>query len=461
MRRPQAVPGLVLGAVLLAACGKSQDPCSSDNLKLETLQLVSSWYLYPDLLPVQVDLDAFAGPADLLDGLTSRARAAGVDRFWSYTTTPAAQQAFFTEGTNVGFGVGLLTRTDGSGVGHLFVSQVYAGSAADLGGFRRGDEIVAIGTADPLTPASTLVADGTVGEALGPATAGIQRSFDVIPLGANPPDPVRRTMTKGTYGLDPVPRWLVIDRTAQGLPNAGYVALRSFITPAEARLQQAFTDFQAAGVKDVIVDLRYDGGGRIDTAELLANLLGGALGGNAMAQFDFNVFHASSSSADSFAPVAASVVPDHVAFLVSGATASAGELVPNALAPYLPVLLVGRQTYGKPVGQVGFTDSQCGLVVSLVTFRVSNSAGSTDYYGGLPYSGFPGCSFPADDDLTRETWDPTEGQTAAALAALQALETGGSCPPPPTGALSVSASADSYPAAIGPSEAQRNVRGLF
>jgi carboxyl-terminal processing protease len=460
MLRHTTLKALVAGAALLAACGKSQDPCSSDNLKLETLQIASSWYLYPDLLPTLVDLGAFAGPADLLDGLTFQARSQGLDRFWSYTTTPAAQQAFFTDGTFVGFGVNLLTRTDGSGTGHLFVSQVYTGSAADLAGFKRGDEIVAIGAADPLTPVSTLIASDTVGDALGPATAGIQRLFDVLPADGTPM--VRRAMTKGTYNLDPVPRWLVIDRSTliPPLPPAGYVALRSFITPAETPLQQAFADFQAAGVKDVIVDLRYDGGGRIGTAELLANLLGGGLATKPMFELDYNVFNQGSNFVDTFAPVAATLTPDHVAFLVSGATASASELVPNALAPYLPVLLVGHQTYGKPVGQVGFQDSQCGLVVNLVSFRLTNSAGNTNYYGGLPYSGFPGCAVAADDDLTKDTWDPTEGQTAAALAMLQTLSSGGTCPAAPT-PLSVPRSSDSYPAAVQPSEAQRNVPGLF
>jgi carboxyl-terminal processing protease len=453
MMRQRATKALLASAVILAACGKGEDPCSSKNQKLETLNFVASWYLYPDLLPTLVDLDAFAGPADLLDGLTARARSQGLDRFWSYTTTPAAQSAFFDQGTFVGFGVNLLTR--GS---RLFVAQVYTASAADLAGFKRGDEIVAIGAADPLTPVSTLIANDTVGDALGPATAGITRQFDVLPADGSPQ--ARRTMTKGTYGLDPVPQWKVFDRTLQGLPPAGYVALRSFITPAEARLQQAFTDFQAAGVKDVIVDLRYDGGGRIDTGGLLANLLGGAFVGKPMFAIDYNLFHQASSAVDSFAAVAGALSPDHVAFLVSGATASASELVPNALAPYLPVLLVGHQTYGKPVGQVGVQDSQCGLVVNLVSFRLSNSAGKGGYYAGLPYTGFPGCSVPADDDLTKDTWDQTEGQTAAALAMLQTLASGGTCPAAPT-PLAVSASADGYPAAVQPSEAQRNVHGLF
>jgi carboxyl-terminal processing protease len=462
MRRQRAIPALLASAVILAAC-KKNDPCSNDNLKLETLNFVGSWYLYPDLLPAFVDIGAFADPADLLKGLTSIARSQGLDRFWSYTTTPAEQSAFFDAGTFVGFGVNLIIRSD-----RLFVAQVFAGSAAEANGFLRGDEIVAIGEADPLTAVSTLVtgktledANRAVGAALGPATAGLQRLFDVIPFGASAP-PVRRSMTKATYNLDPVPRYLVIDRSTliPPLPPAGYVALRSFITPAEAPLQTAFAAFQAAGVKDVVVDLRYDGGGRIHTAVLLANLLGGALVGKPMVEFDFNVFQSVSNSVDPFATVPNALAPDHVAFLVSGASASASELVPNALAPYLPVLLVGHQTDGKPVGQVTSEDTQCGLDVNLVSFFVKNSAGKGLYYGGLPYNGFPGCAVPADDDLTKDTWDPTEGQTAAALAMLQTLSTGGTCTSAPA-PFSVSSPPDAYPQAVEPTVAQRNVPGLF
>ena len=465
MRPHRAIPALLASVAILAAC-KKQDPCSSDNLKLETLNFVGGWYLYPDLLPPLVNLDDFAGPDDLLFELTAAARAQGVGRFWSYTTTPAAQTAFFDQGTFIGFGVNLLIRNDATG-SHLFVAQVYAGSAAEAAGFLRGDEILALGQADPLTPVSTLIsgltledASRAVSAALGTATPGVVRQFDVVPAGASPP-PVRRTMTKATYNLDPVPMYLVIDRSTlnPSLPPAGYVALRSFISPAEAPLQAAFAAFQAAGVKDVVVDLRYNGGGRVATAELLANLLGGALVGKPMVEFDFNVFLSGNNSLDPFATEANALAPDHVAFLVSYATASSSELVPNVLAPYLPVLLVGHQTEGKPVGQVAMTDSQCGLVVNLVGFYVRNSAGKGDYFTGLPYAGFPGCAVPADDDLTKETWDPTEGQTAAALAMLQTLSSGGTCTSAPA-PFSV-ATVDSYPRATQPSEAQRAVPGLF
>ncbi|HEY6100435.1 MAG TPA: S41 family peptidase, partial [Anaeromyxobacter sp.] len=314
--------------------------------------------------------------------------------------------------------------------------------------------------ADPLTPVSTLIANGTVGSAFGPATTGLTRLFDVVPRGGGQTQ--RRPMSKALYSLDPVPAAgiQVLDPTGTGTPKVGYLALRTFISPADARLDAAFATFKTAGVTDVIVDLRYNGGGLVSTAEHLANLLAGGLAGT-MYELSNNPRHAASNFNQVFTPATSSLAPAHVAFLVSGATASAGELVPNVLAPArtTSLALVGRQTYGKPVGQRGFTSSQCGVVVFLVSFKIANGAGFGDYFGGLPAPGFAGCSVPATDDLVHETWDPAETQTAAALQWL----TSGSCPALPPGPLAAGAvaPADAYPEAVQPTEAQRHVRGLF
>jgi C-terminal processing protease CtpA/Prc len=448
MRRTPVVLFLA-AAALLAGCSKEEDPCTLESQKAAVLDLVGDWYLYPELLPAGVNPADYETPAALLDALTANALAAGKDRGWSYVTTTSAQQSFFVEGTSVGFGIGLLIRD----TTRLFVSQVYAGSAAADAGFLRGDEIVRIGdTPDALVPVADLIAAGTLLEALGPSAADVARTLEVVPRGDTTAAP--RTMTKRTYDLQPVADWHVIDRA----PNApaGYVALRAFISPADADLRAAFAAFKAAGVTDVVVDLRYNGGGLLSTAALVADLLGGGLDGVPMFSLENNARHAGSNAGYGFFPEAASLTLPRVAFVVTGASASASELVPNVLEPHLQVALVGHQTYGKPVGQRGFPLSQCDLVVYLVSFRLLNSEGDGDYFGGLPASGFSGCGIPAEDDLLHDTWESVETSTAAALDWLAT----GSCPPPPAGPLSVSAP-DVYPEPVRPTEAQRHVRGLF
>lgn len=490
LRRP-ANTALLVATALLAACTKRDDPCSNDNLKVDTAELVGSWYLYPDLLPSTIDLGGLKTPVEVLDVLTATARQQGKDRGWSYITTTADQQQFFVAGTFVGFGFSVLIRGT-----QLFVAQVYPASAAETAGFRRGDEIVALGTADPLTPVSDLITADTqcqattpslpcnsLGDAFGPAIAGIQRMFRVIPLGGS--TAVTRTLIKASYGLDPVATpspapsdptvtvtangAVIIDRSslATPLPPAGYLALRTFIAPAEARLAAVFADFQAHGVEDVIVDLRYNGGGLLSTADVLLNLLGEGLANDIMFELGYNRYHPDYNFIDYYALVTGALTPGpkHVAFLVTNASASASELVPNALAPYRPIALVGHQTYGKPVGQRGFQNSQCGIVVYLVSFRLSNSQGNGDYFSGLPSTGFNGCGVQADDDLTHETWDPSELQTKAALdwLASQWVQPPPACPTVsgPLSFTGVSQPSDAYPRATRPTEAQRNLPGLF
>jgi C-terminal processing protease CtpA/Prc len=365
----------------------------------------------------------------------------------------------------MGFGIGLLQRGSPTPT-QVLVSQVFPGSAAGDAGFARGDEILAIGETEStlVDIASVLATTGGVGYAIGPATAGVTRSFRVLTLaGAT----VVRTMTKRAYLLDPVPEgWAVIPR-GDGVAPAGYVALRTFITPADALLQDVFLQFQQAGVQDVVVDLRYNGGGLVSTAQLLSNLLGGdRQATDVMFRLENNIMQASRNEVASFAPPAQAIAPFRIAFITTGSSASASELVPNVLEAYKhgDLALVGAKTYGKPVGQRGFVLQECDLVVYLVSIRLVNAEGDGGYYDGLPDAAgnFSGPLCPAEDDLTHAQSDPAEASTAAAL---QWLATG-TCPAPaakPSGpsALKAAPATDTYPEAPEPDPAQRHVRGLF
>jgi len=467
MRRTLAIVSLPLLAVL-AGCPDGHDSCAPENEKAVVVDLFRSWYLYQDLLPAQIDTAAYDTTAELVYALTADARAAGMDRYWSYVTTASQAQAFFDEGTSVGFGIGLLVRADPDPQlpDHLFVSQVFPGSAADDAGFLRGDEILAIGeTADTLVAVPALL--GALGAAFGPSTAGVTRVFEVQTLA---PATEVRTVTKRTYGLDPVPAWTVIDRTAAGLPPAGYVSLRTFIGPADDLLSEAFAQLAAAGVGDVVVDLRYNGGGYISTAQVLANLLGGGLAGDVMFELQNNALHSDSDATALFAPPVSNPF-GRIAFITTEDSASASELVPNVLEAWkhADVALVGARTYGKPVGQRGFVIRGCDTLVYLVSLRLVNAEGDGAYYDGLPdvpASGLPAFSgqlCPADDDLTQPPGDPAEASTDAAL---QWLATG-ICPTPvakatkPTSAAKAGPAPDAHPEAPDPDLAQRHVRGLF
>lgn len=458
--RPARALLATLPLVLLLACPGDDDEgvCTPELEKRAVVGLLHDWYLFPDLLPTTIDPTRFADAAALLAEMTAEANRRGMDRGWSYLTTAAASQAFFEEGTAVGFGVGLVVRD-----GAVRVAQVYGGSAADEAVFRRGDTLVRIGeTAETLAD----VTPENATQLLGPGEEGVSRVIEVLPVGATTPE--QRPVTKRVFSLDPVPevgdvpgqRFRIVERDGR---KVGYLALRTFVRTADAQLDAAFAAFRDAGVSDVVLDLRYNGGGLVSTAVILSNLLGGGLESGVMYRETNNARQAARDETHFFASRAGSIAPERIAVVMTGASASASELVANVLEPHRNVRIVGAKSYGKPVGQRGFRLGGCDTLAYLVSFRHENAQGDGAFYDGLPDDGggFGAPLCPAADDLEHEQWSEEEASTSAALAWLAT----GVCPTEaPAGAVSKLAlrlAPDALLEAAEPSLAQRHVPGLF
>jgi carboxyl-terminal processing protease len=420
---------VLVGAVVLltVSCGGSGgDDCSVDAQKDFVLDRVYDYYLFPERLPNSVNPDNFASADDLLDFLMEDAPEREQGRNFSFLTTAAEEQQFFDEGTAVAFGLGTLLRPGAnSQQWRLFVSRVEPGSPAQEAGFVRGDEILAIGPSpNSMTQISSLTGSSAEVQAdisalFGPSQSGIVRAFRVDPLTG--PE-TTRTMTKRLIELDPVPTVTTLPR--QGLDPVGFIALESFINPAEDQLFDAFADFQAQDVRDIIIDLRYNGGGLLSIAQTLADLLGAGLDGEPMFGLEFNDDHSDENVVIPFQTFDESILALNIAFITSNASASASELVINTLEPYANVAIIGDETFGKPVGQQVFELEDCGLVLRLVSFRTVNADGEGDYFEGLPDENFDGDFCPADDDLTAARGNVAEESTAVALSWLN----NGVCP---------------------------------
>jgi len=431
----RSIVGAAIGSLAIAAmallgtgCGGGDGGgCGVDAQKRFVLSVVEDWYLFQDLLPSSVNLNDYATADDLLDALTANARAQDKDRFFSFLTTDQAEQQFFGEGQAVAFGVGTELRA-GSDSQHwrLFITKVEPQSPAAVAGFDRGDEILAIGTSpqdlisiDSLSGTQQQVA-ADVSQLFGPSQVGVQRSFRVQPRTGG--STVVRTMTKALITLDPVPIIQIIQRT--GTTPIGYVALESFITPAEQQLRDAFSTFKANNVHDVIVDLRYNGGGLVSIAQTLASLLAQDHVGDPMFTFEFNSKHQDQNETEDFLSEPEGIAADRIAFITTDATASASELTINSLEPYADVAIIGGQTYGKPVGQGGFDMPDCDVVLRLIAFQTVNADGEGGYFTGLPDAEFSGDFCEVDDDLTQERGDPAEDSTGTAISWLN----NGVCP---------------------------------
>ena len=418
-RFPVSAAGLV--CTLIAACGGGSGDgggsgghaaCSDTREKRFVLNTAREWYLFRELLPDGVNADSFATAEELLDALTANARAEGKDRFFSYLTTRQADDAILQEGQFVGFG--FRSRIEGS---RFWLTDVYEGSPAGAGGLTRGTEITHVDSGNGYVPMATVLEnDPDLEQAFGPATEGLERGFRFVPPGAAPGEGI---FAKAVVTILPVPAGStrILALPSNSSVPVGYLSLRTFTTTAEPALRQAYADFRAQGIEYFIVDLRYNGGGLVRIAELM-----GDLNGQARSSSDVylrTLFNSAKSGQDGehrFDALAESVAPVRIAFITTGLTASASEIVINSLAPWAEVAIVGDDTLGKPVGQSGFDLTGCDLRLRLVAFRFTNANDQGDYYQGLAGSVPFACR--ADDDLTQEPGQAAETSTAEALSWL-------------------------------------------
>lgn len=387
--------------------------CSLRERQDWALAQLREWYLFPDTLPTSLDPTPYSTVSSYLDALTATARGQSKDRFFTYLTSITSENAYYDTGSSAGFGVRLSTDT----AGRVFISEAFEGGTGLAAGIDRGTEILAIGTsADTLRTTASLYASGgaaAITDALGPSTAGTTRTLQFRDAAGT-----TRTasVTKQDYALTPVSSRYGAQVIDDGGHRVGYVNLRTFINTADPALRSAFASFRSAGVTEVVVDLRYNGGGLISIAELLSNLLGG--GRSTRDVVSYTSFRPEKSSNDSttyFSPQPQSVATTRVAFIGTGGTASASEYVINAFTPYLHTAsaLIGTNTYGKPVGQIALDRSACDDRLRVIAFALQNSARQGAYYTGL--AGYVEASCQAGDDINYPLGDPREASTRAAL----------------------------------------------
>jgi carboxyl-terminal processing protease len=315
---------------------------------------------------------------------------------WSYITPTAAYSQFFGAGKTMSYGVfvnGL------EGVLPLRLRYVEPKSPAALAGLKRGDIIVSANTRS----AADLMSSKDF-SALTPAAVG-----DSLALQIDSGTGVRPvTLTAASFDLTPVSASQVLT-----LPNgskAGYVVLKDFISQAEAPLTAAFANFRAQGATELIIDLRYNGGGLLSTSNLLASLVAGntaagqvftQLNRNARNQAANSTFRLSSAPGPTF---------NRVVVLTGARTCSASELLVNGLKPYVNVVTIGAATCGKPFGF--YPVDHCGNTFSAVNFETVNGAGQGRYYDGIA----PTCV--AADDFKGELGTAAEFMTGVASGYL-------------------------------------------
>lgn len=394
---PRTCLGLIVCCLAAATPAGAQSaactPLAQATFVRDTLDELYLWYRQlPDVDPASV-----ASPEAYLDAVRYRP----LDRTFSYVVSRAANDAFFDDSRFVGLGLSTSVAS-----GELRVLQVFAGSPAAGAGLDRGSRIDAIDGVG----VDALIAAGALDDAFGPAEDGFAVA---VRFTTRAGETREARITKRPVTIPTVSLTRVFELDGR---RVGYLFFRNFVRPSIAALDEAFAALGAAGVDELVLDLRYNGGGLVDVAVHLAGLVGGApVRDQVFARSEHNDRNRRLNETRRFGAPAAALGLRRLVVIATQASASASELLINGLRPFLPVVIVGGRTYGKPVGQYGLPF--CDKVLAPVAFSMRNADGRGGYFDGLP------ADCPAADDLSHELGDPAEASLAEALR----VASGGGC----------------------------------
>lgn len=352
----------------------TQNQCAVSVQNQTQFTVMEDIYLWYEELP-RINATQFASQEELLDAL----RFEPLDRF-SFINPAAEEEAFFGFGEFVGFGF----RSSASDQVQV-VSDVFENSPAEAGGLVRGTTILAV---DGVPIAEVLEQPDGFSGALGEAEIGVTVNLEF----RNPDGQLRQEdFTKEVVAIPPVSAARVFQLDGQA---TGYLVFRNFVEPGVPALDAVFDDFRRAGVTQLIVDLRYNGGGLVSVLEHFADLLGSRIAPGALfAQYRYNDKNRDRNRSFFFEdlPPGGALDLQKVVFISTPSTASASEMLINGMPPYVNTATVGGPTFGKPVGQLGFRI--CENIFRPVSFETVNALGEGDYFDGIP------ATCPAEDSL--------------------------------------------------------------
>ncbi len=341
-----------------------------------------------------------------------------LDQFSVVMPTTVAND-FFDEGQLTGSGLELAV-INAAPPRLIRISQVHPSSPAATSGIKRGDKINAITVTQGSITRTFAVIDGdpdSLTSALFYPLTGNTYRFDMETTSG---EKYTFTFTPKTFTEQPVPLSKVMS-----IPSGkvGYLVFNDHTLAAEKQLLDTFKQFKQQGVEQLILDMRYNGGGYIHVANALASMVTAPVNtGKVFESLRFNdkntykntsiriadSYCGGTGSACTFTEPFPKLGLSKVYVLTSNQTCSASEALINGLRGLgIEVVTVGSTTCGKPYGFIG--QDNCGLSYYVVEFAGFNAKGVGDYVDGFS----PSC--PVQDDLEHELGDPTEQMFATAL----------------------------------------------
>ena len=371
----------LLSFFLFWGCIKDEDidPISDPELaRNDFYHLMNDWYLWYDEMPA-ININDYNSPAELLEAL----RYLPLDK-WSYITSVEAYMQYYKEGQYVGHGFGYKLDMEGN----YRISFVFNNSPIDLVGVKRGWKILNINgiTVDENSNISLMCGENII---------GVQNNFK---FENNSGSIVNISVAKDTVKMNTVlhQNTLLIDGK-----TIGHMVLKSFIQPTEYELDETFSFFQSAGTEELILDLRYNGGGSMNVTTYLASLITGQGTNNqTFVKYIHNDKRTSKNYSKNFEEEYNSLNLERLIVITTKASASASESLINGLKPYINVILIGDDTYGKPVGM--YAKIYEDYVFVPICFKITNVNDEGDYYDGITVNAY------VDDNLSKQFGDLEE-----------------------------------------------------
>jgi carboxyl-terminal processing protease len=388
------------------------------------------WYReVPDLDPRNYEtLDYF----DLLKTTATTPSGAPKDRF-HFTYDSYEWYQLSQAGVVFGYGAQWMV-LNGTPPRRILVAYTDPDTPAADAGLSRGDEVIYIDGVDVVYGGARADVEAIV-EGLYPT---VQRAHTFI-MRKRTGETYSVTLTPDETESVPVQNVSVIDPDTDPV---GYILFNDHFATAESLLVAAFATLRDAGVNDLVLDLRYNGGGYLAIASQLAYMIAGPAltDGQVFERMVFNDKHTTTnpvtgepleptpfySTTLGFShPRVGEPLPtlnlDRVYVLTSNSTCSASEAIINGLRGVgVEVYQIGTRTCGKPYGY--YARDNCGTTYFSIQFQGKNAKDFGDYGDGFVPSNaartgdvaVPGCE--VGDDFRYDLGDPREARLAAALS---------------------------------------------
>ena len=382
--------------------------CNAATQKQWAFNALQDYYLFADQVP-NTDPQVFDSASDVVRQLRFEER----DPFSSVSNATSASLQF---DAGLTFGVGYRWRYDDEGDARII--EVRPASPFGLAGVERGDIIL---TLDGLQWDDETL-DATFGERVigtpdNPATSDWQiRKRDTGEV-------VELEITSAQYRIDTVLRATTYTNPAFD-GRTGYLFFSSFLNTSVQELEAAADFFQERQITELILDLRYNGGGRVFVAEILASLIVGSdLSGQLLYEYRYNDRYTDENYSLSFDDSVDQLGLSRVVILTTDNTASSSEIVIAGLQPYIDVVTIGEATSGKPY--ISSPNDRCDERLNLMEAEGFNAAGMS-VFGGIQ----PIC-FAADDIQNDFGINPVTGEIEGFLLSALDYVVFGTCEIPP------------------------------